>query len=772
MKPLRFDVLIPVILLIFMSCHDKHEGSQPAYQDVPFLQDFSKKYTLHDSVKMYKVYSDRNGVVQILTSRGLYRPHAGAFLYPGNLAKDVSYQSIVNKKIANIALYKDQFVYLDDKAVLSNAWAGKLYARHTLPDARIFAGGGDFDFLISDGKGLQYLRDSTVAWTGDAGGEVKDILFDQQREIFWILTAKGISTYSRKDKILQNVFVSSDARCFALRANGSELIIGTGNGYFRLDPGTKKQIGTAVTKLPWTDITTVAEIDGNLWFGSTRGAFMESADGKYNYYASKRWLPDDYVIDMTAGPGNSVLVLTEKGLAKICFERMTLYEKAMFYEKQVRERHIRYGFNCDVVKLASGDISTAASAPHDSDNLWTAMYLASQLFRYNVTHEEEAKQNCIEAFEAMERLHTIHRVPGFFGRSFERHGTVPFKTEYRANLKDYWYPGYETSVSWYQSPNPEWDWRGASSSDQTVGQFFALVLLAEYMDDPSIKKRATNLMDALMSHILNHNLRLVDDNGKATLWGIWHPEYVNRFPEMVSDRKLYSSNIISFLQASYHFTGKEQYRQKALELMADHGYLKNLTRPISELGTAPETADPWSRMLSEGWNHSDDEMYFLAYWGLYPYAFNDSLKQQYKEAIRDHWQYERPEKDPLWNFCYAMTGATEFDLNESIWSLQEFPLDMIEWNIHNSHRADLSYVMPNFRGETTLSVLPPDERPELKHNRNVFKLDREGTGGETELGGGDTFLLPYWMGRFLGVISAPDSMKQGDKREEEMYGRY
>jgi hypothetical protein len=146
-------------------------------------------------------------------------------------------------------------------------------------------------------------------------------------------------------------------------------------------------------------------------------------------------------------------------------------------------------------------------------------------------------------------------------------------------------------------------------------------------------------------------------------------------------------------------------------------------------------------------------MYFLAYWGLYSYAFNDTLKQKYFRAIKDHWLAERPEKNALWNFCYAMTGAAEFDLEESIWHLKEFPLDMIQYETINSHRKDITMVEADFRGQITNEVLPPDERPELKHNRNPFTLDAGDR--HSLLSAGDTFLLPYWMGRFLGVISAP-----------------
>jgi len=273
------------------------------------------------------------------------------------------------------------------------------------------------------------------------------------------------------------------------------------------------------------------------------------------------------------------------------------------------------------------------------------------------------------------------------------------------------------------------------------------------MDDEALRQRAITLLDNLMTYIVENDMCLVDYNGLPTLWGRWNPEYVNRFDTVVGDRRICSSNIIAFLQSAYHFTGKEMFKEKAFELMNKHGYLENLSRPIASIGNAPENADAWSKMLSAEWNHSDDEMYFLAYWSLYPYAFNDTLREVYREAIKDHWNAERPEKDALWNFCYAMTGADSFDLGESIWHLKEFPLDMIQFENLNSHRKDIEFREHGFWGQYTAQVLPPDERPELKHNRNLFTLNAGDR--HSELSAGDTWLLPYWMGRFLGVISPP-----------------
>lgn len=746
------------VILFFISCSQGSEkdgiSNQPVYQDVAYLQDYAVKYNFEEEdIELKKVYVDRNDVIQVLTSKGLYRPNNGHFQYPGNLMPDLSYEPMPDKKVTDMLIHQNQFVYLDDQTVFSNAWAGKLFVKHGMPDAKFISAGDKFNFLISDGTSLSFIQDSKVAWTGSLSNErVMSMKYQQKDKNYYILSESALYRFVAQSGKLDKVFTGTDFTCFEIVENGDKILIGTKEGYIELD-STGKQIGEIKIKLPWTELTSIKEINGQLWFGSTKGAFMLREDGKFNYYNEQRWLPGNEVVHISTGPDNSVLILTDKGLGQICFKEMTLEDKAMMYEKQVRQRQIRYGINSNVTRLQNHDLSTAKNTVADSDNLWTGMYLGSQLFRYLATDSEEAKQNCYEAFEAMERMHEINNIQGLFGRSFERRGYHEFRQEFRSYVDNYWYDGYQGTISWRHADDPEWDWRASASSDQTVGQIFALTLLAEYIDDEPWKQRAIKLLDGLMTYIVENDMCLVDYNGLPTLWGRWHPAYVNRLGTMVGDRKICSSNIVAFLQIAYKFTGKEIYKEKAFELMNDHDYLENLARPISEIGNAPDDADEWSKMLSNGWNHSDDEMYFLAYWGLYPYAFNDTLKDVYQEAIKDHWNSERPEKNSLWNFCYAMTGATEFDLDESVWHLKEFPMDLIQFASTNSHRKDIELLEPNFWGKTTSEVLPPDERPELKHNRSLFKLDAGDR--HSELSAGDTFLLPYWMGRFLGVISPP-----------------
>src|SRR5690606_12333839 len=106
------------------------------YPDKQFVQDYSVKYLKDNpSIHLYEVAADRNGYIQVLSSQGLLRLHAGQFLYPGTLVTDVQYRPTTDKAIAAMGTYENDLVYIDDKAVFSNAWAGRLYSRHGMSDA-------------------------------------------------------------------------------------------------------------------------------------------------------------------------------------------------------------------------------------------------------------------------------------------------------------------------------------------------------------------------------------------------------------------------------------------------------------------------------------------------------------------------------------------------------------------------------------------------------------------------------------------------------------
>jgi len=694
------------------------------YDDYPFVQDYSEKVPLSaelSNAKLLEVHANRDGRICVLSDRGLLQVHAG------KLRPSQFHRPLVDMQIRDMEVHKGQFVYLTDKLALSNAWAGRFLVKHQMPDARQIAMGRDLGFLVVGEQQVAYLSDGKCVNHMEAGGaEIKEVLFDGKRDRFLFLTNSALFCLDL-DLKTRLVFEHENLNCLALSNDGATLLIGTSDGYLQLDVDSFVQRSGIIAKLPSSDIRCIEEVGDKTWFGTPTGAFALRHKGRIEYYVSKRWLVDDTVVDIAPGPNDSVLILSRAGLNIIHFKKMTLADKAKYFDDLTRKRHIRYGFNSALVMTEPGNLATGALVDQDNDGLWTAMYLAGELFRYAVTKSDRALRNCCESFEAMERLTEITPMEGFPARSFER-------------------VGYDVAdrPRWHTCPDGQWVWKGTTSSDEIVGHFFAYTVFAEIIPEKTWRQRAVRLMDSIMDHIVRNDWYLIDYDGKPTQWGRWHPEYVNQFPQQVGDRRLNSVEIISFLQASYHFTGKDIYKQKGLELLEDHGYLDNIMIPVTKIGRVPGID------LTTEWNHSDDELAFLSYWNLYRYAFTEELRVQFRETIRDHWEIERPEKNPLWNFIYASTGAKSFDLEEAMWSLREFPLDTISWTVRNSHRKDLVYLDSNFRGQTTQTVLPPDERPMGKHNQNAFHLDG-GDAGRREFSG-DIYLLPYWMGRYLGII--------------------
>jgi len=722
MKKNFFRVVIYSVFIIAPSAYSAN--FQHFYKDRPYLQDYAEKIPLSEELadtELSAVRSDRNGRILVLSNNGLLQIHNG------KLVRDQQNRPLLDMQIRNMDAYREQFTYLTDKDVLSNAWAGQFYVPHKMPDAGLFKMGSDFDFLVSSEDALAYFEQGKCVdkWE-TTQRHIKQLFFDPKRNRFLILSDNQLDCFSPGKKLIK-VLDCKNLNCLELTSDNTVLIIGTQDGYIELDANSFHQQSALQKELPCADIRCVRQIGEKVWFGTSRGAFALHSDGQIDYYASKRWLVDDTVIDLSKGPDNCVLILGPGGLSIIHFKKMTLQQKAEHFDKLTRKRHVRYGLNSALILSRPGDLSTGTLIDQDNDGLWTSMYLAGELFRYAVTKSEDALQNCYESFEAMERLSYINSLKGFPSRSFERSG-------YKLADKSRWRPAEDRT----------WDWKATTSSDEIVGHFFVYSIFAEVIPDKKWRDRAITLMDSIMNHIVRNDWYLIDYDGKPTLWGKWHPDYVNQFPKQVGDRRLNSIEIIAFLQTAYNFTGKEIYKEKAFELMEKYGYLDNITIPISKIGRVPGIH------LTTEWNHSDDELAFLSYWNLYKYAFTDELREKYRQTIKGHWEIERPEKHPLWNLIYAATGAIDFDLEQTIWSLKEFPLDTIGWSVRNSHRKDLEFLEPNFRNQTTRKVLPPDERPMSKYNGNHFRLDG-GEGGHREYSG-DIFLLPYWLGRYLQKI--------------------
>ncbi|WP_020528904.1 hypothetical protein [Flexithrix dorotheae] len=693
--------------------------------DVPFRQATSVKYNLAadlEGAELKKVAVDYNDIVYVLTDQGLYRDYFGE-----KLSKDMTYHSLSDKTPVDITIQEENGIlfYLYEDQFLTNSFAGTIYTEIPKNTFNRIAVNKNLEILLIGGnKGSIYKEKKKVEDNNLPKGEFIEI-YTYKGE-FYYLTKEELFRLSKGK--WESVHQGKAMTSIAFKAD--EIYVGTKEGFYTISIFNGKQIAALESKLPVPEISKMMFVGLDLWFSTGDGAYKKELD-RYRYFASKRWLDNNRVTDMASDSKGDLYFLTPTGLNKVEYITQTLAEKAEFYQDNIRKYFMRYGFVCAPRIPKPFDETSAKVVDHDNDGLWTSFYLGSQAFRYATTGEHIAKRYVWESFEAFERLLTVNPLKGFPSRTFERAG-------YKVADLDRWRPSEEK----------EWEWKGTTSTDEYIAYLFVVAVMDQFIaETPEEKKRVADFIDAIMTHIIENDYYFIDADGEPTLWGRWNPDYVHQFPRNVYDRKLNSTHLITGLQLAYALTGKEIYKTEAFRMMDEHGYFQNMITPMSEM--RPDTVNYDGIIMGDSWNHSDDEMAFLTYWPMYHYAFNDTLKQHYSEIIRDHWTVELPERNAAWHtLTYGTSG--QLNVEDVIWHLQEFKLDLMDYSVRNSHRKDLDYLPENFRGQTTKQLLTPGERRTHRHNANPFDLDGGGDG--TSKLAGDEFLLPYWMARYLKII--------------------
>lgn len=694
--------------------------------DTAFEQPVSVKYKFAADISEgipKKVVIDYNDRVYVLTDKALCR------VTGEEVAKDLLYRPLAEKVPVDITAQEGTgyLYYLYANAFLSNADAGIPYGK--LPEGKYdkIAVAENGEVLLTGPGVAGIFKKGKITPVNSPAAEI--LALQPYRGTFYVLASRGV--YRVDDDRFIRICQGDGLQSFAFR--NDEIVLGTAKGYYGVNRRTGDTSFSLQTKIPIPDVTHLMTAGGRIWAGTAQGAFMQKPAGGFRYYASKRWVNDDRITGMGEDSKGNVYLLTATGLNEIRFTRHTYLQKAEYFEDRIRQRHIRYGLLAEVRMKVPGDLSTAEMIDTDNDGLWTSFYLGSQAFRYAVTGDPVAKRYAWESFAAYERLLSVNQLKGFPSRTFER-------------------KGYKVSdpSAWRLSPDPGWEWKGTTSSDEFVGYLFVAAVMDQFVAKTGVeKKRVADFIDRILTHIIDHNYNFVDLDGQPTLWGRWNPDYINWYARTISDRKLGSTDLIAGLELGYALTGKERYKKEAFRLMNDHGYLENIMISPYDIRATPGYEYKGHDMGMGPWNHSDDEMEFLSYWVLYHYAFNDTLKRRFAGAISEYWKIESPEKNPVWNLITLGTSG-KFDEASTLWYLREFPMDMIRWTIKNSVRKDLTFLEPNFRRQYTKELLSPGERPVHRYNANEFELDG-GNGGRTALSGAE-YLLPYWMARYLGVI--------------------
>jgi hypothetical protein len=512
-----------------------------------------------------------------------------------------------------------------------------------------------------------------------------------------------------------------------LLAQGSRLYVAT-------DRGVGVLRGMAMTSLrgpdglPYEDTTCLAEgFDGDLWIGTTRGVIRKTGD-EYHHFGAQHWLPGDHVRGIAVGD-KVAYIATDAGLGIIRYESYTLSKKAVYYERELEAWGFkRLGF---VHKLYwAGDKEGWRREISDNDGGNTAHYLAAMTFKYAATGDERARQEAVEAFKAMVWLHDITGKPGFIARAV---WSVKGDKGERSTRGSGGLP-----AKWYPTGDGLWLWKGDTSSDEVNAHIYAVTLFHDLAAVGREKDRARQHVAAIASHIMDNGWVLRDMDGKPTRWGRWDPDYLLR-PYGFEARGLNGMEAQTYMHTAYALTGDPKF-QNGLEQLLKWRYHTYTVR--QRLTFPPDQIAPW-----------DDELAFFCYHALLRYARDSDLRSLYLRSLERSWEIVRIQQVPFFNFIYGALTGNDCEVPQAIKHLREWPLDLVNHNYRNSHRADLvtprGYVA--YGGGTR--AISPRESEAKWSVRSALQYDGGADGRTVTPPTG--WLEDYWMGRYYGFIEAP-----------------
>ena len=161
--------------------------------------------------------------------------------------------------------------------------------------------------------------------------------------------------------------------------------------------------------------------------------------------------------------------------------------------------------------------------------------------------------------------------------------------------------------------------------------------------------------------------------------------------------------------------------------------------------------------------HINDELLSMVFPNLFAYLVLPELKTAAVRAIRGWHATCRRDRIPFYDFVFNTFSGQRVPLAESVETLREWPLDMIEWTVDNRSREDVQVERrPGTDDEHLTRILPRSEMGLVMWDQDPYK-SMIGRGGQREDKPTD-WLLAYWMGRYWGCLTPTPLSEPGDHR--------
>jgi hypothetical protein len=177
---------------------------------------------------------------------------------------------------------------------------------------------------------------------------------------------------------------------------------------------------------------------------------------------------------------------------------------ALAISAEIRQRHMPYGTILAPVYAAPSSNQIVSYSRCGDSAIWTGHYLAAEAFRYNVTRSPDALVNVRAALEGLKSLIDIT------GTNLLARCLVPVSSPYAGAITREEAPhgAHLATLNGVQ-----YHWIGNTSRDQYCGFFFGLGVAFDMVDDPAVRSSAAALATRALDFLISNGWNVRMPNG-------------------------------------------------------------------------------------------------------------------------------------------------------------------------------------------------------------------------------------------------------------------
>jgi len=508
-------------------------------------------------------------------------------------------------------------------------------------------------------------------------------------------------------------------------------------------------------RVPLKGATDIARTADQGFIVTTNGGayrMIDRGDGpEWRFYNTMRWVVSEDLRAVATTPqavDSPIYFGSSAGMTWVTVENMTLEDKMTLLREKIELRHDRDGAVADSRMTVPGDLSTSIPWDSDNDGGWTSYWVIAECMRWKATGDPGAKSNFDRSLQAMLNLRLLTGEDWFLARALIRKDGC--------RLDDCDDPD---DGEWFTSPDGEWWVKSDTSNDEVTSHMFMMGPAYDLCADETQKHAIAAHVSNIVGGIIDHGYQLWKPTGECTTYGQFDPGYVNLFG-LFGDGGQRSAQMLAALNLAIHMTTDQESRLESgqtLDMPGSSKFQDAKTFLMNDENHYDDNVLVSTEPPARHGNGDGDELSTQAFFILVQYETDPALKATWMEGWNRVYHYLNMQQSAVWDSLQGVITRTVPDMSVAERWLRLYPLDLIRWTLHNSHRLDL-IPAPEFyierdktrRMRSDGRIVPSDERPNDRHNTSQFVMDG-GWGDNVEMDSADV-LAAYWMSRYYGFI--------------------